>query len=352
MGGRARLFFMIFVVSLLLGSNIYIYLSLSRENLELRSRLRLKEAEYYDLAQSYRSLHEMYVKLQEDYNRLSEQNRNLSSTISELKLMYDRLYVSYRDVLEANRNLTNALETIANKLVVPYNYTLLGYYDFMDRFIFAYSDEMKKYVYNVTGGWNGSEDDFLSDLYKIYRRWRSDFTFMMPPPSENLKFISVGTWWRPETPMGDRYLKEVRNVDVMDVPVVGAQISFRHRKGVCWDYATVLASLYYAYYDLSGRWLPTGYLSIGFKDRGGHHGCVLIKEGGDRIAIIDWDPITVEDGKVRFLPFKEAKRLHEEYWGSGLSYDGVQRRTREKPFVVNNFPSEEEFYRWLTEEFS
>jgi hypothetical protein len=38
--------------------------------------------------------------------------------------------------------------------------------------------------------------------------------------------------------------------------------------------------------------------------------------------------------------------------GSGLSYDGVQRRTREKPFVVNNFSSEEEFYRWLTEEFS
>jgi regulatory protein YycH of two-component signal transduction system YycFG len=114
----------------------------------------------------------------------------------------------------------------------------------------------------------------------------------------------------------------------------------------------VLASLFYAYYDMVGRELPTGYLSVGLKDRSSHHGCVLIKERDDRVAIIDWGPITVEDGKITFLPFKEAKMLHERYWNSSISYDGVQWWAHSDPFIVRNFSSEEEFYKWLIEEFN
>jgi len=353
MGGRAGLILSVILILILASINIYTYVLFSRENLELRNRLLKREDDYYNLAQSYDALRKMYQELQEDYDRLFEENKNLSLTLSEMEFNYNRLYSSYMDVLEANRNLTRALETIANKLVVPSNYTLMGYYDFEDRFIFAYNEEMKQYVYSITNGWDGSWEDFLSDLYKIYERWRNDFTYEFPSPArENLTFIMVGTWWNLETLMGDRYLKEVRNVDVMNMPVVGAQISFRYKRGVCWDYTTVLVSLYYAYYDMVGKELPTGYLSIGLKDRGGHHGCVVIKEKDDRIAIIDWDPITMEDRKITFLPFKEAKMLHERYWNSSISYDGVQWRTHSKPFVVNNFSSEEEFYKWLTGEFN
>jgi len=348
MNGKTGLIISIILVVLLLAANIYTYFYFSRENLELKNQLMRKNEEYYSLYQSFTSLQEAYRKLQDDYNRI---NNNCSSTIRDMKIEYERLNISYHEVLEANKNLTRALEIIANKLVVPSNYTLMGYYDFEKRFTFAYNEEMKKYVYNITGGWDGSEEDFLSDLYKIYETWRNDFTYNTPV-QENLTFIMVGTWWNPETLMGDRYLKEVRNVDVMKIPVIGAQISFRYKKGTCWDYATVLTSLYYAYYDMVGKELPTGYLSIGLKDRGSHHGCVLIKEKDDRIAIIDWDAITKEDGKIVFLPFKEAKEMHERYWNSTISYDGVGRRTHSDPLVINNFSSDEEFYRWLVEEFN
>jgi len=353
MGGRAGLILSVTLILILASINIYTYVLFSRENLELRNRLLKNEDDYHNLAQSYDALRKTHQKLREDYDRLVEENKNLSLTLSEMEFNYNRLYSSYMDVLEANRNLTRALEIIANKLVVPSNYTLMGYYDFEDRFIFAYNEEMKQYVYSITNGWDGSWEDFLSDLYKICERWGNDFTYEFPSPAwENLTFIMVGTWWNPETLMGDRYLKEVRNVDVMNMPVIGAQISFRYKRGVCWDYTTVLVSLYYAYYDMVGKALPTGYLSIELKDRGVHHGCVVIKEKDDRIAIIDWDPITMEDGKITFLPFKEAKMLHERYWNSSISYDGVQWRTYSDPFVVNNFSSEEEFYEWLTEEFN
>jgi len=348
MSGKTGLIISIILLVLLLAANIYTYFYFSRENLELKNQLMRKNEEYYSLYQGFTSLQEAYRKLQNDYNRI---NNNCSSTIRDMKIEYERLNISYHEVLEANKNLTRALEIIANKLVVPSNYTLMGYYDVEKRFTFAYNEEMKKYVYNITGGWDGSEEDFLSDLYKIYETWRNDFTFSTPV-QENLTFIMVGTWWSPETLMGDRYLKEVRNVDVMKIPVIGAQISFRYKKGTCWDYATVLTSLYYAYYDMVGKELPTGYLSIGLKDRGSHHGCVLIKEKDDRIAIIDWDAITKEDGKIVILPFKEAKEMHERYWNSTISYDGVGRRTHSDPLVINNFSSDEEFYRWLVEEFN
>jgi hypothetical protein len=344
---------LIFSTLFLLATNIYIYTSFSHENLELKNQLMKKHDEYYNLAQSYSTLEDMYRKLEKEYNRLLEQNRNLSTTISEMSFKYSRLNASYHDVLEANRNLSKALELIANKLVVPSNYTLMGYYEFEARFTFAYNKEMMEYVYNATGGWDGSEEDFQSDLYKIYRKWRDDFTYAFPSPAqENLTFIMVGTWWYPETLVGDRYLKEVRNVDVISIPVAGAQISFKYKKGVCWDYVTVLVSLYYAYYDMIGRSLPTGYLSIGLKDKGVHHGCVIIKEHDDKIAIIDWDAITAKEEKITFLPFKEVKEIHEKYWNSSISYDGVMRRTPTQPLTVNNFTSEEEFQRWLIEEFN
>jgi Leucine-rich repeat (LRR) protein len=60
-----------------------------------------------------------------------------------------------------------------------------------------------------------------------------------------------------------------------------------------------------------GRSLPTGYLSIGLKDKGVHHGCVIIKEHDDKIAIIDWDAITAKEEKITFLPFKEVKEILE-----------------------------------------
>ncbi len=365
--GRGFLAVVLVVILFLVGMNFYTYVIFSQENLELKNKLMLRIGEYNNLEQAHNSLQGMYNELRQNYERLAELNKNLTLQVSEAEEKYQKLINSYHEVLEANRELARALEFIANKLIVPCNYTLAGgptcienntftlmsFYEFINRSIYAYDKEMKEYVYSVTDGWDGSEEDFRSDLYKIYEAWRKDFNYMLPSPAQkNLTFIVVGTWWYPPTKMGDHFLKEVKNYDVMNTTVVGAPISFRYKKGVCWDYATVLVALYYAYYDIAGRSLPTGYLSIGLLDMDGHHGCTLIKESGDRVAIIDWEVITKEDNKIVFIPFEEAKKLHEEYWNSRISYDAVQRRTVTSPFVINNFTSNEEFHKWLIEEFN
>lgn len=80
-------------------------------------------------------------------------------------------------------------------------------------------------------------------------------------------------------------------------------------------------------------------------DKGSHHGYVVIKESGDRIAIIDWDLITKDDNRIVFLLFEEAKRLYEGYWDSRISYGDVSRRTATSPFMINTFLSNEEFHK-------
>ncbi|MEM2904447.1 MAG: hypothetical protein QW587_01760 [Candidatus Bathyarchaeia archaeon] len=340
---------LILVLSASLVGNLCTYLYFRSENLGLRDELNRKIAEKDELAQSVSWLEYSYNELNKRYGELMEENRNLSSTIEELRTEIDRLKEDYLEVLEANRVLADALEGIGSVLIVPYNYTLMGYYDFMDRFMFTYNEEMKTFVLNATHRWDGTEEDFQSDLYRIYEAWSNAFTFSFPGATENLTFINIGEWWYTITWQNDTYLKSVK-YEVLETPVWGAQISFRQKKGVCADYATVLTSLLYAYYDISGRNLSTCYLSISLSGRG-HHGCVLIKERGDMVAIIDWEVITRSDGKVVFMPFSEAKALHESYWGCSISYDTAGMRTSTHPFLIRNFSSNEEFYKWLIEEF-
>ncbi|MEM2927949.1 MAG: hypothetical protein QW303_00370 [Nitrososphaerota archaeon] len=339
------------VIILLLASNIYTYIHFNRENLELRNALNREKAKNDELSQSVSWLENSYAELNERYQKLMEENHNLSLTIQELQTMNEILNTSYHEVLEANKRIAKSLEDIGSVLIVPYNYTLMGYYDFIAKFTYAYSDEMKEFILNITNGWDGTEEDFLSDLYKIYKSWHDSFTFVSPSPSqENLTFINIGTWGYTTNILNDVYLKYV-TYEVLEAPIIGAQISFRYKKGVCWDYATALVSLFYAYSDMIERKLSVGYLSIGLIERGSHHGCVLIKEHGDMIAIIDWDVITRENEKVIFMPFEKAKELHEKYWNCTISYDSVGRRTSTSPFVINHFSSNEEFYKWLVEEF-
>jgi hypothetical protein len=270
---------------------------------------------------------------------------------------------SYYEVVEANRGLENALSGILDRLrSTPYNYTLIPSREFSGRFLFAYTEEMRVFVFNLTGGWDGSDNDFRSDLYKIYMGWRSIFVYVFPPPYEvYLPLINIGSWnyaytyyhrYDPLTNEStwccDEYLREVSSCDIVSTPISGASISFRYRQGGCWDFAVVLVSLYYAYYDIAGRSLPTVYISIGAEGvEEFSHACVLVKLEGDRVAILDWEPITVSDGMIEFLPFDLARRLHSRYWwGWSILYKGFMMG---RPYRYGSFGSNEEFYRWLVE---
>jgi len=324
------------LVALLVASNLYTYVYFNGLNGYLRFTLQ-------QISMSRK-------QVLEEYNALE-------------KYAYHPLSDSYTSVVEANERLREVLNSLYEDLSkIPYNYTLMNYFEFTGKFTFAYTDEMRDFVFNITGGWNGTDEDFRSDLYEIYRAWRSTFKPATPASGEFL-FINIGGFnygkvevYSPEEMkwVALDYLREVPfGYEITQVQVSGASMSFSAKGGVCWDFAVVLVSLLYAYYDIAGKSLPTAYISIqGIGGDPESHAAVLIKLEGDRVAIMDWDMITpLTDGMVEFVPFETARKLHVEYWQkasfnkpSDILYKGFMKG---RPYEAGHFYSNEEFYEWL-----
>ncbi|MEM3545613.1 MAG: hypothetical protein QXU47_06555 [Candidatus Bathyarchaeia archaeon] len=300
------------------------------------------------------------------YVLLSE-NRQLRMELQQLEILHETLYgrlkelettvealnASYHRVLEANRELEAALMYLNGKLVVLGNFTLMEKEEFAEKYYFAYDREMVEFVMDATGGWDGTEEDFKSDLYRIYRAWRDAFTIdeEASTPLIPLLSINIGGGNYFTTEVGDSYFDLAEHLFYSNGPFIkiyewSVVLSFRQRRGLCWSYAVVLTALYYIYSDITGRRLPVAYLSTTV---GGGHGCVLLGGGGDLVAIVDWDPITVEGDKIKFIPVDEARYLHSRYWwGQEVDYSSVWMR----PNTSKIFSSFEEFKKWLLEEFN
>lgn len=272
--------------------------------------------------------------------------------LKKLEKEFEDLYRSYHEVLEANKKLEEALRYLQGKLVLPYNFTLMELEEFAEKYHFAYDEEMIRFVMNATGGWDGSEVDFFSDLYSIYAAWRGTFIYdeKASTPTISLPFINIGGWNYYKTTLGDEYLAEVLFYEdnPKEVNEVSAILEFRQHRGTCGSYAHVLVTLYYVYFDIINRKIPVAYLSVGIEGLA-HHACVLLRTEGDKVVIIDWEPITAEANMVKFIPIDDAKQLHSKYWlGRELTYEGVWMR----PNINRTFSSYEEFKKWLVEEFN
>lgn len=323
MGGIGLSRVTLVLILLLIASNLSIYIVLSSENQRLRGEL-----ERIRLSLSER---EVYVKW--------------------LEVEVEKLNVSYRRVMEANRMLEDALRYLHGKLILPYNFTLITLDEFYDLVTFKYTSDMVEFVSNATSWWDGSEGDLLSDLYRIYRSWRdyfiidSDFTM----PEELLPFINIGGWNYYDTPFDDRYLGEVlfyEDNPIM-VPIDYVARHFKYHRGTCGSYARVLTTLYYIYKDMTGVNISAAYLSITIGE-GSSHACVLLKNSDGLVAIVDWDPVTVENGMIKFLPIDTVRTLHSRYWwGYQIEYNGVWMR----PNNSRRFSSYEEFKEWIMREF-
>lgn len=293
-------------------------------------------------------------RLKMELQQAEKLRETLYGRLKELEMTVEALNASYRKVLEANRELEEALMYLNGKLVVLGNFTLMERKEFAEKYYFAYDKEMVEFVMNATGGWDGTEEDFMSDLYRIYRAWRKVYTIdeYAPSPCIPMFLINIGGGNYFMTDVGDVYFDLAEYIFYANEPLIKVYewtvvLSFRQRRGLCRDYAVVLTTLYYIYSDVTGRKLPAAYLSITIG--GGGHGCVLLGGGGDLIAIIDWDPITFEEDMIKFVPVDKARQLHSEYWwGLEISYSGVWMR----PNTSKKFSSFEEFKRWLIEEFN
>jgi len=90
--------------------------------------------------------------LEERLAELEALVERLSSEVSELESRCEALSESYLQVLEANRRLAEELDRLRYKLAVPCNYTLMEIGEFLRAVRFAYSEEMVRYVHNITGG--------------------------------------------------------------------------------------------------------------------------------------------------------------------------------------------------------
>lgn len=327
------------LVALLVASNLYTYMYFNNLNGYLRFTLQ----------------------------QISTLKNHVFAEYNVLRYYAGELYSSYTSVVEANERLREVLNSLYEDLgKIPYNYTLMNYFEFMGKFTFAYTDEMRDFVLNVTGGWDGTDEDFRSDLYEIYRAWRSIFKPVTPASGEfpgGFLFINIGgfNYGKVEVYSFEEmkwvaldYLREVPfGYEITQVQVSGASMSFSAKGGMCWDFAVVLVSLLYAYYDIAGKSLPTAYISIqGIGGDPESHAAVLIKLEGDRVAIMDWEMITpLTDGMVEFVPFETARKLHVEYWQqasfkkpSDILYKGFMKG---RPYEAGHFYSNEGFYEWL-----
>ncbi|MEM2740309.1 MAG: hypothetical protein QXQ29_05870, partial [Candidatus Bathyarchaeia archaeon] len=78
------------------------------------------------------------------------------------------------------------------------------------------------------------------------------------------------------------------------------------------------------------------------------HACLLLKNRDGVVAIVDWEPITAENGMIKLLPIDTVKALHSRYWfGLEIEYNGVWMR----PNNSRRFSSYEEFKEWVIGEF-
>ena len=328
---KAKTLILMLIVALLVMSNIYTYVYFVGLNGYLKFTLQQNEMRRAQVLAALSGFEYYKGCALEGYSKVTEANEALEGVVGRLRA-----------------DLNN----------IPYNYTVMSYEDFENKFLFAYTDEMRDYVFNVTGGWDGTDEDFRSDLYKIYREWRSAFEYTQAPP-DKLLFINIGGFnygdlevysFREHSWVSLRYLKEVPfGYEIRPIEIFGAPVSFRNKRGECWDFAVVLVALYYAYYDVAGKSLPTAYISIqGVGGRPESHAVVLVKLEGDKVAILDWDVITpVSNGMLEFVPFEVAKKFHEEYWGRSLLYKGFMKG---RPYEAKHFSSNEEFYEWLVRE--
>lgn len=276
-------------------------------------------------ASKERDYKKLYVELLKDYIRLLEM-------YAELKREFGEIYTSYREVLNANKELVNELRRLSLKLL-NYEYTI------RNRTIFMYNEEMVKYVKSITNGWNGAEEDFVSDLYKIWSKWYNDFNYNISVESKE-KFLQTSIKiTQHRTILGDKYFRG--KVSEESVKIDTARKIFKVKAGRCYHFSLCLASLYKAYYHIARKSIPTYCLFIRIKKNNEYHCCLLlIKEG--KVAIIDWNIITSTKGKIIFVPPDVAKKLHENYWESELEYKEVWNELEHR-----KFKSFEEFKQWV-----
>ena len=267
---------------------------------------------------------ELYIELLKDYIKLLEM-------CIELKKSADMIYTSYKEVLRANEELVSELRHLSLELL-SYESAI------RNKTIFAYNEEMIKYVEFVTNGWDGTEEDFMADLYKIWSKWYNDFNYNISvEPKEELLQTSIKITQH-KTMLGDKYFRGEVSEELVKIET--AREIFNAKTGSCYHFSLCLASLYRAYYHIAKRSIATYCLLIGIKRSNEHHCCLLlIKEG--KVAIIDWNVIASIKGKVIFVPLEVAKELHENYWRSELEYKEVWNELEHR-----KFKSFEEFKQW------
>ena len=271
-----------------------------------------------------RDYKKLYVELLKDYIRLLEM-------YAELKRKFGEIYTSYKEVLRANKELVNELRHLSLKLL-SYESAI------RNKTIFAYNEEMIKYVEFITNGWDGTEEDFMSDLYKIWNKWYNDFNYniSVEPREEFLQtFIKIT---QHKTILGDEYFKGKVGEELVKIET--AREIFKVKAGRCYHFSLCLASLYKAYYQIAKKSIATYCLFIKIKKSNEYHCCLLlIKEG--KVAIIDWNIITSMRERITFVPLEIAKKLHENYWNSELEYKEVWNELEHR-----KFKSFEEFRQW------
>jgi len=315
------------------------YSSLNSSYNDLSSRYSRLQIAYTSLQSSYTTLQSQYSSLQSSYSSLQSSYSSLQSQYSNLQSSYSTLSSNYQ-TLEAERD---GLVTDIQTMNTNFGWLLgqfairAGLGDTCRQFITLDDPRVKSLVFQITGGWSGSDSDFWADLSSMQTWVVQHITYSydtyIPLVSGSLKFGLTIDWkddfWRfPTETLDDGH-------------------------GDCEDMAIFLTTMIRCYfkYDVGTMYNAYAMCVAGSSPVG--HAAVVIPVQGGKIVILDPAGKYIT-GLDLFLtqwltaqPVASAMSSYFSYWrGGGYSFDHVTEVFNEGTY--RTFSTLSEFISWIS----
>ena len=260
-------------------------------------------ARYSELREAYSRLRDEYEGLRSRYEELAAGRRDLLAAYEALKRNYTRLAESYEELRRLNEELERKLRELEAE--GRYRTSLAGKVE-------PGAPEVVAVVAGLTGGWDGTEEDYWRDAYSLYSFVRSFIGYEEDPVVCRVESLTYAT-----LPSGDRVLADFTCSRVRDY-FRSATETLREGAGDCEDQAVLLYSLLLCYQArYSGPRCELYLLEVYVSRLGERHFLVLLVSGAS-VALLDPASgfCTAEEGRLVTESCSAALDEYAAHWGS------------------------------------
>ncbi|MBO3800106.1 MAG: hypothetical protein FGF52_03530 [Candidatus Brockarchaeota archaeon] len=342
---------------LLLFSSYSSYADLNNRYQHLNSRYLDLEADYNSLQTRYETLESSYSSLQNDYAILFREHTTLQGNYATLRNDYQSLQSSYSKISNDREILLNTLSSVNQSLQSLYDVISIRdpYGEECCKIVTIDDPQLRSLVQSITGGWDGTNDDFWADLSKLQEWIMSNIKYSYDTYTPSLSLttcrlhLSLGEYvvrYPVLTPRAGSYWRE----EFWKFP----NETLKNKHGDCEDQAILLLSMIRCYFKYCVRTLYDAYaMSISGPTETSGHMAVVIPVAGGKITILD-PAGKYATGLELFLTRRITARFAEEeindylrYWqNSGYAFTRVDYVFNEATF--KSFNNLSEFISWIS----